>query len=175
MINQGRGEVHMRGKYIVVLCLAIILSSGIKVEAAVYVSGWDLVDIGKHLDYDGTSTYMNYVAAGASTWNGYKSGVIRRDSALTVKDVDIVDVNANNGWSGMTYQSPQKIELNKYYLSGASNAKRTNVATHELGHALGLAHSTTNSIMDSGIAGHTTIQSMSQNDRDSYDYAYSNY
>jgi hypothetical protein len=29
--------------------------------------------------------------------------------------------------------------------------------------------------MDSGISGHTTIQSMSQNDRDSYDYAYSNY
>ncbi len=165
----------MRGKYIVLFCLAIILSSGIKVEAAVYVTGWDLVDIGKHLDYDGTSTYMNYVVAGASTWNGYKSGVIRQDSALTIKDVDIVDVNANNGWSGMTYQSTKKIELNKYYLSGASNAKRTNVATHELGHALGLAHSTSNSIMDSGISGHTTIQSMSQNDRDSYDYAYSNY
>ena len=31
--------------------------------------------LGKHLDYDGNSTYMSYINTGAATWNAYKSGV----------------------------------------------------------------------------------------------------
>lgn len=61
--------------------------------AQAYVQTWDLVDSGKHLDYDGNSTYMSYINTGAATWNAYKSGVIRKDSAFVVEDVYVSDVN----------------------------------------------------------------------------------
>lgn len=74
----------------------------------------------------------------------------------------------------LTYSSG-KIELNTYYMSGYSNSKKQNVATHELGHALGLDHSTSTDVMDAAITGHTSTQALSQNDKDSYDAAYNNY
>ena len=42
---------------------------------------------------------MSYINTGAATWNAYKSGVIRKDSAFVVEDVYVSDVNASNGWA----------------------------------------------------------------------------
>lgn len=142
--------------------------------ATAYVLSWDLVDSGKHLDYDGNSSYMSYIDTGASTWNGYKSGVIRKDSIIVIEDVFVSDVDSANGWAGMTYQSG-KIELNQYYMRNYSTSKKTNVAAHELGHALGCAHSTSSDLMDASITSHTSTQALSKNDKDSYDAAYNNY
>ena len=160
--------------YSIITLMAIAMLFPITAFAQAYVQTWDLVDSGKHLDYDGNSTYMSYINTGAATWNAYKSGVIRKDSAFVVEDVYVSDVNASNGWAGMTYSSG-KIELNTYYMSGYSNSKKQNVATHELGHALGLDHSTSTDVMDAAITGHTSTQALSQNDKYSYDAAYNNY
>lgn len=143
--------------YSIITLMAIAMLFPITAFAQAYVQTWDLVDSGKHLDYDGNSTYMSYINTGAATWNAYKSGVIRKDSAFVVEDVYVSDVNASNGWAGMT------------------NSKKQNVATHELGHALGLDHSTSTDVMDAAITGHTSTQALSQNDKDSYDAAYNNY
>lgn len=67
--------------------MAIAMLFPITAFAQAYVQTWDLVDSGKHLDYDGNSTYMSYINTGAATWNAYKSGVIRKDSAFVVEDV----------------------------------------------------------------------------------------
>lgn len=139
--------------------------------SAAYVQSWHLVDSGKHLDYDGDSIYMSHITTGAGIWNGYKSGVIRPDSIWVIEDVYVTDIEIANGYTGVTYASG-KIELNVYYLSDHSTTRRTNTATHELGHALGLDHSTSTDIMGPI---QTTILTLSQNDKDSYDLAYSKY
>lgn len=139
--------------------------------AKAYINSWNLVDIGKHLDYDGNSSYMSYVKKGASKWNSYKSGVIRADSWKVLEDVYVSDINKANGATGVTY-STGKIELNKYYLKNSSSNEIQNTVTHELGHALGLAHSTSGNIM---YYSQTSRVSLGSNDKDSYDAAYKKY
>lgn len=83
--------------YSIITLMAIAMLFPITAFAQAYVQTWDLVDSGKHLDYDGNSTYMSYINTGPATWNAYKSGVIRKDSAFVVEDVYVSDVNASNG------------------------------------------------------------------------------
>lgn len=149
----------------------MLLVFNVPAFATSYIMSWDLVDSGKHLDYDGNSIYMSYVTTGASKWNGYKSGVIRPDDAWVIEDVYVSDIDTANGNTGITY-SNGKIELNKYYLQNSTTDQKTNTATHELGHALGLDHSTSSDIMGPS---QTSITTLSQNDKDSYDAAYLNY
>lgn len=140
--------------------------------ATAYIQTWHLVDSGKHLDYDGNSKYMSHVDTGASIWNGYKSGVIRKDSLFVIQDVYISDINKANGATGITY-SNGKIELNTYYFDNCTSSQKTNTATHELGHALGLDHSpSSNDIMYTSQTSNTIL---SQNDKDSYDASYARY
>ncbi len=174
-MKQKSKRVQGRKSLLLFVFLAVLMvSMSIPALATSYILTWNLVDTGYHLDYDGNSSYMSYITTGASTWNAYKSGVIRPDSILNIQDVYVSDVNAANGWAAMTY-SNGKIEMNTYYLSNYSTSKKTNVATHELGHALGLAHSTSSDVMDASITNHTSTQALSQNDKDSYDAAYLKY
>jgi hypothetical protein len=140
-------------------------------SATAYVQSWDLVDSGKHMDYDGNSTYMSNVDSGAAKWNAYKSGVIRKDSASVLQDVYVSDVNNANNINATT-SSAGTIKMNVYNLGSQSSTQVTRVATHELGHCLGLDHSTSSDIM---YAYTITTSSLTQNDKDSYDAAYLNY
>ena len=76
-------------KFVTAILCSLILSIIVivPVSADAYIQTWNLVDSGKHLDYDGNSKYMSYANTGASIWNGYKSGVIRKDSILVIQDV----------------------------------------------------------------------------------------
>ncbi len=141
------------------------------VEATISLWGVDLVDSGKHLDWGGNTSLQSEVATAAAIWNGYKSGVIRKDTIFTLQDVEISD-NNNILFAGVT-NSNGTILLNKNYLDAAGYFTTINVITHELGHALGLGHVTDNN----SIMYHTNSynNTLSQHDKNSYDYAYSNY
>lgn len=141
---------------------------------ASYFENGGLVDSGKHLDYEATTTYSDIVADAADIWNGYKSGVIREDGLFTLLDVTISDVNVDNGIYGSTYRSSGNITLNTYYLDAFTTAQKKHTILHELGHALGIGHihiSNTN-IMSQGKL---SVNSLSDVDKSSYDQAYSLY
>lgn len=139
-----------------------------KVCAATYVQNWNLVDSGKHLDYDGNSIYMGNIIVGVGKWEMHRSGVIRKDSLTVIQDVYVSDTTRNDGVIGVT--SPRgTIEFNKNLMEQVDSVYRSRVATHELGHALGLDHSTSSDIM---YAYTIKTSTLSENDKNSYDHAY---
>jgi hypothetical protein len=134
--------------------------------------GYDLVDSGKHLDWDGSCSYMNEWYESVGTWNAHKPGVIRVDTLWIIQDVNISDVYyADNGWMARTYAGVLgKIEFNKFYFQDMSFAERQKTMMHEIGHALGLEHvSDSTSIMQQGKKAQTTL---SDDDKAGYDYLY---
>ncbi|WNY27648.1 M57 family metalloprotease [Methanolapillus ohkumae] len=139
--------------------------------ATVVLQNWDLVDSGKHLDWGGSTAYQSEFNSSVTTWNNYKSGVIRKDSVLNLKDVTISDYSAVDGKAGVT-SSSGTLKFNKYYMVDFNTNVRKNVCTHELGHALGLDHNQQGDVMHSQV---TSVCTLSANDKASYDAAYSNY
>ncbi len=110
---------------------------------------------GEELDlnyaYSGDHRYLGNVVQGARNWN--ESGAHVRLSAWPGAPapihVPIVDVDVHDTWWGMTVfaddcsscgYTRNTVELNRETLDSASDAQRTKVATHEIGHALGLEH-----------------------------------
>lgn len=156
---------------------SILLGTGIFINSVsfagsvVSLNTWDLVDSGKHLDWGGSTKYSIAFSSGVSAWNGYKAGVIRKDTATTIQDVAISDYSEVTDTVGVTYKSG-KIEFNEYHMEGFSVAKRQNATTHELGHALGLGH---NQVGDVMYKSSSTVTTLSANDKASYDSAYVNY
>ncbi|MBC1363876.1 matrixin family metalloprotease [Listeria welshimeri] len=156
---------------VVFTCVGTMLIPGQEASAAAKINSWDLVDSSKHMDYSGNSKYMSFVKNGANTWNAYKKGVIRPASATNKSDVYCSDVSVTNNINATTY-SNGKITFNKKNMDKINNAGKQNVATHELGHGLRLAHNTSVDIMYSYGTSRTTL---STNDKKSYDAAYKKY
>lgn len=156
-----------------VVVIGSIIMSPVVVKAAIsdYLSDWNLVDSGKHLDVDGDSIYMSHIWKGKNIWNGYKSGVIRKDSAKVIQDVFVKDKDKRDGKAG-SLNKDGNLYLNKYYLKNNSSNLRTNTATHELGHALGLGHSVSHNIMAEKQSAQITLGNY---DEKCYDAAYKKY
>lgn len=157
--------------FLAFICLGVVAIPGVEVHAAAKINTWDLVDSGKHMDYNGNSKYMSYVKTGANTWNSYKKGVIRPYSKNVAQDVYCNDTSVNNNVNATTY-SNGKITFNKKNMDKKNSAGKQNVATHELGHCLRLGHNASTDIMYSYSTSKTTL---STNDKKSYDAAYKKY
>jgi matrixin len=108
------------------------------------------------------SGYQAIVDAAASRWSNstdvnftYVYGSV----ALGINPV--VSNYGNNGLSGWVVlcsggkRTSEAVYLNRYYLDTYSSAKKKGVATHEFGHALGLAHTNNNTVMYPTDAGRT--------------------
>lgn len=153
---------------IIACIIAIMVVQCGESQAAVKVMRWHLVDSGKHLDWDGKTSYKLQFAGAIKVWNNYKKGVIRKDNIMRWQDLAVSDCFEVSATAGITF-SNGIIRFNKYNMDMFSNAQKKNVCIHELGHALGLEHNTSRDIM---YAYATTRVKLSSNDKKSYDYAY---
>lgn len=139
--------------------------------ATTAILDWHLVDSGKHLDWSGSTDYQSQFNSAVTTWNNYKSGVIRKDTWNTINDVTISDYYEVSTTAGVT-SSKGTIKFNTYHMDDYSTTKRKNVCIHELGHALGLAHNKSGDVMYAYVS---TVTSLSANDKASYDKSYDRY
>ncbi|MDR0751314.1 MAG: matrixin family metalloprotease [Christensenellaceae bacterium] len=162
--------------------LLIILSSILSASIFLYFPnrkayaynqlGWWLVDSGKHLDWDGSCSYMTQWYEGVKRWNSHRPGVIRVDTFWIIEDVKISDVSITNSATAATTYSNGKIRFNVIIMNTLTDDEKLNVVMHELGHAMGLDHSSSeNSIIYTYV---TSITSLSQDDKNGYDYLYNN-
>lgn len=156
-----------------ILLVVISLFTMFNTASAYKLLTWNLVDSGKHLDWDGSTNYMTEWNKSIKVWEDYKPGVIRPDSAWVIEDVKISDYYEESNTMAVT-SSAGTIKFNKYHFASMSAGERQKTMTHELGHALGLDenNSVPNSIMCQGKRSQTYII---QDDKNGYDAAYQKY
>jgi len=161
-----------RTKIVVSIAIAAVLTLLPYSISYAALQGWDLVDSGKHLDWDGDTEYTSSVNGAVSLWEGYKSGIIRPDSASVIQDVYVSDYYEVSSTMGVT-NSGGTIKFNTYKFDDMTTNQRLKTATHEFGHALGLDHTTGST--DVMKQGKFEITSLSSTDESSYDDAYETY
>lgn len=130
--------------------------------------GYDSVD-GGEIRWGSSTSYTTARDHAVATWDALGSINIAPDTATTYEDVTFLDSNRSDvSWDGLYTNTTgsDEIYLNKYYLSGYTSFKQKAVAAHEVGHALGLAHSYSPNLMNScsTCSGVNTPQSHDRSD-----------
>ena len=126
---------------------------------------WHLLDRTKHLDWSGSTVFMQSFEEAIKRWNQYAPGVIRRSTSAAATDVVVSDYWERDGLNGIAW-SNGRIEFNKAYMEPYKYTTTSlNVAMHEIGHALGLGHNDANDVM---YFQSNNVIGLTANDRGSY-------
>lgn len=140
----------MKNKIFVVgVFVLTFLASASTAYAVNYTLGYSAVDE-REIRWGGGTRYGVQWTAAIATWNARGRVNIAPDTVLTYEDLRVSDVNLPNvQWTGMYTNSrgTDTLKVNTGVLVNGTNDQRQNTLTHELGHALGLAHSVANNIM----------------------------
>lgn len=156
------------------VCIGMVLAlSNLTSVAYAHFLGYDSVDGCTIADEDWTKWDAERNAA-RNLWGARKNlsvtGASKVDNCVniiadtwwTVADVQWRDVNRSDlSWVGL-YQNKSGadiITMNDHYVSQYNACMRTDVALHELGHALGLSHSTLGQVMYAQVQDVCSLQS----------------
>ncbi|GLX95269.1 hypothetical protein Hesp01_32190 [Herbidospora sp. NBRC 101105] len=149
--------------------LAIGASTGVAHAMAHYLSGLDAVDE-YEIRWTDSTKYNATMSFAHSTWNAQGCINIAQDNSSTVEDLEWIDYSSNDGINAYydhDFPDADEIYLNTYYMDGFTATGLRNTMAHELGHALGLAHSYSGQLMYDYSSSITTPQSQDISD---YDY-----
>ncbi len=133
---------------IVSLMTLLLMGAAMSAQATNYVSGQSSVDSGE-IRWGGSTQYTWERDDAILTWNNENPINIAPDTVWTVEDLTFSDVNCGcYPWSGAWQPNTgaDSLFLNLAYMPSNYDNRR-HVVTHELGHALGLAHSVSGNVM----------------------------
>jgi hypothetical protein len=99
---------------------------------------------------------MYFICFNPTSWNSSLSSIgasisIKSSTATGASFIPSVDYYGYTNWNGYCKAGPDQYsgtltyatyQLNRTYMDAYSSAKRKAIATHELGHGLGLSHNT---------------------------------
>ncbi len=158
----------------VILSLVLVFSMTGTALAATYVLGYSSVDSSKKIEWGGSTSYTTEWNAGIATWNAKSKVKISADTIWTLEDVTVSDkYDKAVTWDGVwTYKGSccrETLQLNSYYFSSYASAQKQHVTTHELGHALGLGHSTLGQVM---YYLSSSVTALGSQDNSDYNYLY---
>lgn len=138
------------------------------------------VDLLGHCDYSGSTKYQALFNRGVAAWNAYMgTNRFRQDTNLTVNDFTIQDETVASGNPNATASTDYINKKVTFYTSAMDaldgDVIRQKVVMHELGHVLGLDHSSQSggNIMNQGGFAYWT--SLALDDKASYNYNIVNY
>lgn len=140
----------------------------------VLASGDNSVQSGR-IDVDlGISTYALEFDEAAENWNTLGSIAIASTTSTSDAEIMVYDIDRSDVvFVGQHQHNPffpvnkDKLFINKYFMSNLSHDGKVGVIMHELGHALGLAHSLVGNVMERVANSQTTFGT-----QDLYDYYY---
>lgn len=149
---------------------SIIFCFQIKPVMAYNLNSYDLIDGGKHMDWDGSTKYGTAWSESVNVWNGHKSGMIRPDAWNRIEDVKISDYSESSNIVSMS-SSNGKIKFNTLNMDKYSSSKQKGVIIHTIGHCLGIDN---NNSISSVMSEKYNATSLNQDDKDALDWLYKN-
>lgn len=156
------------------LALIVLVGAGTALFAAHFNPYGSSVD-GDEIRYVDNTSYNDALSWAITEWNDLNPIEILPDSAFTIADVEVFDINDGNiSWAGAW--SPRTgsdwIRINTYHVGVATTFEKRGVMAHEFGHALGLGDHTSGDGAGSNILMYETccqVNTPQAHDEDDYD------
>ncbi len=164
----------MRRRTVLTLVLIVLIGTGAALFAAHFSPNGPSVD-GDEIRYVDNTSYNDALSWAIAEWNDLDPIEILPDSAFTIADIDVFDVNDSSvSWAGArtVRTGTDWIRINSYYVAGYTTFKKRGVMAHEFGHALGLGDHTSGDGAGSNILMYNcclTVNTPQAHDEDDYD------